>query len=313
MDAAAKDWSDVELDARRKLIEFTRSQNGSTINASFKTIAPEQRQQHSITISCIWWKEKKEAFVTSVDTIYLLEALVGVRFTVEEKNRIRRNLEGFRPLTVSKTKADSEDFFKVIMGFPNPKPRNIEKDVKVFPWKILSMALKKIIGKYSASYSSTASAMASQNPTFYGPAESYEFSAYSPAHQMTTTTIPSYPATTAAYSPAHVAGQGSTPVTTTPMPELRLQMPTAGPAYNLSANVGFQPMPMSLPSHSSGYTAQAMSAPVGHRGQESWDFASFVNESPVTSGPHTAPASYPRSSIDTAEFFAPTTYPMSHH
>jgi hypothetical protein len=33
-------------------------------------------------------------YVTSVDTIYLLESLVAVRFTVEEKNRIRRNLEG---------------------------------------------------------------------------------------------------------------------------------------------------------------------------------------------------------------------------
>lgn len=86
--------------------------------------------------------------MTSVDTIFLLESLVAVRFTVEEKNRIRRNLEGFRPMTVSKAKADSEEFFKIIMGFPNPKPRNIEKDVKVFPWKILAHALKKIIGKY---------------------------------------------------------------------------------------------------------------------------------------------------------------------
>jgi hypothetical protein len=34
------------------------------------------------------------------------------------------------------------------MGFPNPKPRNIEKDVKVFPWEVLGSALKKIIGKY---------------------------------------------------------------------------------------------------------------------------------------------------------------------
>lgn len=34
------------------------------------------------------------------------------------------------------------------MGFPSPKPRNIEKDVKVFPWDILGSALKKIIGKY---------------------------------------------------------------------------------------------------------------------------------------------------------------------
>ncbi|EHL03282.1 hypothetical protein M7I_0497 [Glarea lozoyensis 74030] len=41
------------------------------------------------------------------------------------------------------------------MGFPTPKPRNIEKDVKVFHWKDLAAALKKIIGKYSASPSST--------------------------------------------------------------------------------------------------------------------------------------------------------------
>lgn len=86
--------------------------------------------------------------MTSVDTIFLLESIIAVGFTVEEKNRIRRNLEGFRPMTVSKAKSDSEDFFKVIMGFPNPKPRNIEKDVKVFPWKILAHALRKIVGKY---------------------------------------------------------------------------------------------------------------------------------------------------------------------
>jgi len=77
--------------------------------------------------------------------------LVGTGFTVEEKNRIRRNLEGFRPITVSKNKPGSEDFFKLIMGFPNPKPRNIEKDVKVFPWDVLGVALKKIIGKYVSS------------------------------------------------------------------------------------------------------------------------------------------------------------------
>jgi hypothetical protein len=148
LDSMATGWSEEEKTAQRRLVQFTRSQNGSTINADFKPISPQERTPNSICISCIAWEGKDECFVTSVDTIYLLESLVAVRFTVEEKNRIRRNLEGFRPLTVSKTKADSEDFFKVIMGFPAPKPRNIEKDVKVFPWKILSLALKKIIGKY---------------------------------------------------------------------------------------------------------------------------------------------------------------------
>lgn len=148
LDGMAEGWSKEEQVAQRRLVEFTRTQTGSTIHADFKPVSPEKRSPNSICISCISWEGKDECFVTSVDTIYLLESLVGVRFTVEEKNRIRRNLEGFRPLTVSKAKQDSEEFFKVIMGFPNPKPRNIEKDVKVFPWKILAHALKKIIGKY---------------------------------------------------------------------------------------------------------------------------------------------------------------------
>ena len=148
LDSMTENWSPDERDAKRRLVQFTRVQTGSTIHADFKPVSPEDRAPNSICISCIHWEGKNECFVTSVDTIYLLESLVGVRFTVEEKNRIRRNLEGFRPLTVSKAKADSEEFFKVIMGFPAPKPRNIEKDVKVFPWKILGHALKKIIGKY---------------------------------------------------------------------------------------------------------------------------------------------------------------------
>jgi len=148
LDKMSEEWTEEELDTKRRLVEFKRSQHGSTITTSFAPVTPEARPARSICVSCIWWEEKDECFITSVDTIYLLEQLVNVRFTVEEKNRIRRNLEGFRPLTVSKAKADSEEFFKVIMGFPNPKPRNIEKDVKVFPWKILAHALKKIISKY---------------------------------------------------------------------------------------------------------------------------------------------------------------------
>lgn len=152
LDTMAEGWTKQERESQRRLVQFTRTQVGSTIHADFKPVSLEERLPNTICISCIMWEGKDECYVTSVDTIYLLESLVAVRFTVEEKNRIRRNLEGFRPLTVSKAKADSEDFFKVIMGFPAPKPRNIEKDVKVFPWKILSHALKKIIGKYVSTF-----------------------------------------------------------------------------------------------------------------------------------------------------------------
>lgn len=159
LDSMAEGWSTEEWSNRRRIVVFKKSQNGSTLSTKFRAAGPNEKPNNSTCISCIWWEEKREHFVTSVDTIYLLEQLVAApsRFTVEEKNRIRRNLEGFRPLTVSKTKPDSEEFFKVIMGFPHPKPRNIEKDVKVFRWKLLESALKKIISKYSASPSSMVS------------------------------------------------------------------------------------------------------------------------------------------------------------
>jgi hypothetical protein len=164
LESMAENWSQEEWDNKRRIVLFKKSQQGSQLQTSFRPVAVDERPPSSTCISCIWWAEKQECFVTSVDTIYLLEQLVAApaRFTVEEKNRIRRNLEGFHPMTVSKTKAESAEFFKVIMSFGNPKPRNIEKDVKVFPWKILAQALKKIISKYSASPSTT---MAPSTPT----------------------------------------------------------------------------------------------------------------------------------------------------
>jgi hypothetical protein len=83
--------------------------------------------------------------VTDVDIVYLSKQLVGARFPVKETNRLCRNLEAFRPQTLSKWKPDTEDFFKVVMALPAPKPRNIVKDIKVIYWKGLSLALEEII------------------------------------------------------------------------------------------------------------------------------------------------------------------------
>ena len=151
LDSMAQNWTDEEWETKRRIVHFRRSQIGSIITTEFQPIAADERPSNAVCVSCIYWEEKQACFITSVDTIYLLEQLVAARFTVEEKNRIRRNLEGFRPFTVSKGKPDSEEFFKTIMAFPNPKPRNIEKDVKVFQWKDLANSLKKIMSKYVSS------------------------------------------------------------------------------------------------------------------------------------------------------------------
>ena len=141
-------WSTREAEDSRRLVEFERAQTGSAITATFRAVTQDERSPNNACVSCIYWARRGEYYVTSVDTIGLLEALLAVRFTVEEKNRIRRNLEGFKPYTVSKNKDECDDAFRLIMGFPSPKPRNIEKDIKIFPWASLGQALKKIIGKY---------------------------------------------------------------------------------------------------------------------------------------------------------------------
>ncbi|KAF5978975.1 hypothetical protein FBULB1_5912 [Fusarium bulbicola] len=161
LESMAENWTPEEWGNRRRIVLFRKTQKGSTVNATCQPVGVNERPTNGICISCIWWAEKGECYVTSVDTIHLLEQLVAApnRFSVEEKDRIRRNLEGFHPKTVSETKPDSEEFFKIIMGFPNPKPRNIERDIKVYPWRILGGALKKILGKYSISPSDTVPAL----------------------------------------------------------------------------------------------------------------------------------------------------------
>ncbi|MCJ1360938.1 hypothetical protein MMC16_000033 [Acarospora aff. strigata] len=297
LDGMAENWTMEEWEVKRRLVQFWRSQSGSTINANFKPVTPEERPPNSICISCIWWEEKKECFVTSVDTIYLLESLVGVRFTVEEKNRIRRNLEGFRPLTVSKAKADSEDFFKIIMGFPNPKPRNIEKDVKVYSWKILAHALKKIIGKYSASYSSTAGALLTPVSSTYGSAGPSESSTeqhptVSPRPASDATTFSAYNAslTSTALSPNQPHIQQSPARHLSGPSNLQVAVPTLAQAYATTPShypyqSQSQPQPRQHMSQVQPH-ASLMTQP----GRASWDYASFINTSPTTGAASNAPA-----------------------
>ncbi|KAF2279290.1 uncharacterized protein EI97DRAFT_370391 [Westerdykella ornata] len=280
LNSMTENWTREEFEAKRRLVQFERSQAGSTITTSFAPVTLETRPPRSICVSCILWEEKGECFITSVDTIFLLEQLVNVRFTVEEKNRIRRNLEGFRPLTVSKAKPDSEEFFKVIMGFPAPKPRNIEKDVKVFPWKVLSHALKKIIGKYSASYSSTAGAGSlppPKLPSTYGGVAAYR------GQPSPHTGLPS--AATAAYM--------SSMTSTTTSPNLRASAGLAGQRDTTGQGIqamtqsswGAQTQQQQLSQYSDGLSTAG-------RGS-SWDYGSFLNTSPATTAagvPSTAQA-----------------------
>ena len=147
-----RDWSAKEKKNGRRLVNFERNQIGVVVQLSFQAIKPSEYQEHMNVISCIWNESTDQYVLTSVDCVSLLEYIINQKFSVEEKNRIRRNLEVCKPETVSKSKPDLVPFFQLIMGFSHPRPRNIEKGVKVFLWENLESALKKIVSKYSVSW-----------------------------------------------------------------------------------------------------------------------------------------------------------------
>jgi hypothetical protein len=124
-------WSEKELEVRRRLVKFQRFQKGSEITTSFRPVSIGKRTPKSYYVSCILSDDSKRCYITFVDTFQLLEFLIGVRFTREEKNRFSRNLEEYKPITISRK--NEEDCYKLIIGFPDPKPVNIKKkSVKVF-------------------------------------------------------------------------------------------------------------------------------------------------------------------------------------
>ena len=154
LDAMSCNWTPEEHSAERRVVRFWREIHGSTINVFFTPLRADEQgmpvEMGELRISCIYWEEENKHYVTSVDTISLLELVFDASHDIDEKNRIRRNLETYKPPTVSRS--NCERFFELIMGFPNPKPSKIKKDVKVFTWSILEQALNKVVNKFVWAY-----------------------------------------------------------------------------------------------------------------------------------------------------------------
>ena len=87
-------------------------------------------------------------YFTGIDCIRLLEKLTLTTYTLEQKNRIRRNLEGFHPLTVTSNRDGNDDIFQLIMDLMRPRPKNFDRGIKIFPWEVLHVAVIKIMTKY---------------------------------------------------------------------------------------------------------------------------------------------------------------------
>ncbi|KAG7660533.1 uncharacterized protein J8A68_005952 [[Candida] subhashii] len=151
LNTMTQNWTLAEHESRRRLVrfEFEQNQQDGMKTIYFEPITPDQVESSKPIISCILWQERNRYIATSVDIILILEYLVAQSFGIEEKNRIRRNLQSLKPITVSRSNVCDCDFFNLIMSMENPRPRNIEKDLKVFNWGDLGKAIAKVMSKYS--------------------------------------------------------------------------------------------------------------------------------------------------------------------
>ncbi|EGW31355.1 uncharacterized protein SPAPADRAFT_51373 [Spathaspora passalidarum NRRL Y-27907] len=150
LNTMTQNWTREEFASSRRLVKFEFHDSENAIQTvSFQPVTSQASDNSGPIISCIYWKEKDRHIATSVDIILILEYLVNQSFGIEEKNRIRRNLQSLKPTTVSRSNKEDCDFFNLIMSMENPRPRNIEKDLKVFNWGDLGKAIAKVMSKYS--------------------------------------------------------------------------------------------------------------------------------------------------------------------
>ncbi|KAJ3005195.1 hypothetical protein HKX48_000812 [Thoreauomyces humboldtii] len=151
--ACAFDRTQSELDASRRIVRVARAKDdkGSGTVAVFKAVQNvDDLHNGDMVVSCMYWPQSGSCWITSVEyasCIQLLECIFDRRFTTSEKNRIRRLMETSRPVTVSKGNRSNSGFYAQVMGYPEPRPRKIDKDIKVFEWGTLRSALEKIIRK----------------------------------------------------------------------------------------------------------------------------------------------------------------------
>ncbi|KAG6378092.1 hypothetical protein JVT61DRAFT_13775 [Boletus reticuloceps] len=133
-------WEESELHAGRRLVRFRRLQDGNRLIVSAEKISQTEYDSEDIVISCIYREEADSCCVTSVDIIHLLQRLVDA---------------DFEDLNLSSS---------VSWTFPTQSHGRLEKDVKVFDWKLLPHALDKILSKYSLCASPTSSSPPDQVP-----------------------------------------------------------------------------------------------------------------------------------------------------
>lgn len=148
-------WTPEERSEGRRIVKFNvDSRMDGVLSVKCEPVSLNShfsRNEGHILVSCLYWADVGQYYISSVDLVYLLERIINLTLSSEVKNRLRRNLEKFQPITLSKSPKQGMpqyQMFTRIMAFGEPRPRNIEKDIKIFPWCNAPGALIKCFEKY---------------------------------------------------------------------------------------------------------------------------------------------------------------------
>ncbi|KAA8647186.1 uncharacterized protein ATNIH1004_005876 [Aspergillus tanneri] len=145
----AYNWTREETVQRRRIVHFVRHlPNRQLIDINLSPPSCQRLGADLICISCIYWPGREELFITSSDIIRLFQWLLRTPILQLQRCRIRRNLDRFQPHLISKSDPESFEFARMIRGFRNPRAVAVQKDMKIFPWRILQTAITNILHKH---------------------------------------------------------------------------------------------------------------------------------------------------------------------
>ena len=162
-------WTAAEKAASRRLVAFSCTTNYASWSGIFvaKAIASlasltdpkDPLPPNSKVISCIYVPPQARknlgntCIITSYDFIELVKWMINSPAwfdDVGERNRVRRNLEGFKPVTLRRESEPKRwDVHNQVLRYKNPQPWHIMKDFKVFNWEVVELMMSEIIRRYS--------------------------------------------------------------------------------------------------------------------------------------------------------------------
>ncbi|RCH89202.1 hypothetical protein CU098_008511 [Rhizopus stolonifer] len=159
MEAKYADWTVAEKLAGRRVVKFNAEVMVSNSEDIVKRIMVDcepaidshlrQCQSNECYISCIRTTYLEDFHITSSDIIRLLECIMSTKFSQEQKTRMRRNIQSLRPSPI--TRHTHESLFKTITAFTNPVALHTKKEINIFLWSSVQIAISKLSNRFTGS------------------------------------------------------------------------------------------------------------------------------------------------------------------